>query len=400
MLKSLFGETSQQIERDKRFGIIYLAMLLLSLHWGIVLFVHSTYLGQFVDAKTIGTLFTIGSALTVFAFLFISRILQKLGNYKLTLGLTALEFVVLIGMGFATSLEIAVPLFILHQAIVPLILFNLDVFVESMTTTENRTGSKRGIMLTTMSLATAFAPLCAGFLIGDTNTPHFTMVYMLSAFFLIPFSVLIWRSFSTFTDAHYPQVEVLTGIRSFWIDRNLRFVFLAHFLLQLFFSWMVIYVPLYLATSIGMTWNVIGQILFVGLCAYVLFEYPIGKIADLYIGEKEMMIGGFIILGVSTAWISFLETAAIVPWMVTMFLTRIGASFVEATTESYFFKHTSGSDANIISFFRITRPLAIVGGALLGSLALLYMPFQYIFIALGLSMSLGILCSFFLVDTK
>ena len=99
-------------------------------------------------------------------------------------------------------------------------------------------------------------------------------------------------------------------------------------------------------------------------------------------------------------WISFLNTDEMIPWMVTMFLTRVGASFVETTTESYFFKHTTGSDANIISFFRITRPLAIIGGALLGSLALLYMPFQYIFVALGLSMSIGIVLSFFLVDTK
>jgi len=399
MLKSLVGEAKHCIGTTARFRIIYLAMLVLSLHWAVVLFVHSTYLGRFVNPESIGALFIIGSALTVFAFLFISRVLQKLGNYTLTLGLTAVEFVVLVGMAFADSLRVAVPLFILHQAIVPLILFNLDVFVENMIDGEEKTGSKRGVMLTLMSLASAFAPLGAGYLMG-TGEPRFTLVYIASALFLIPFALIIWRNFKTFADSPYPTVEVLSGMRGFWIDKNLRFVFLAHFLLQLFFAWMVIYVPLYLAKEVGLSWEAIGSVLFVGLLAYVFFEYPIGRVADLYIGEKEMMATGFFILAITTCWISFLNTAAVIPWMVTMFLTRVGASLVETTTESYFFKHTRGGDATIISFFRITRPLAIVFGALLGSLALLYMPFQYIFIALGLSMLIGIIFSLFIVDTK
>lgn len=399
MLKSLIGDTCRRVQIDTRFRVVYFAMLLLSLHWATVIYVNSTYLGQYVDDRVVGTLFTIGSALSIFAFLFVSRVLQKLGNYKLTLGLAAVEFCVLLGMGFATSMKVVVPLFILHQAIVPLLLFNLDVFVESMTSSEEKTGSKRGLILTIMSLASACAPLAAGYLIGGA-TPQFHFVYFASAAFLIPFILLIHTNFKTFRDSPYPSVEVFSGIRHFWIDKNLRFVFLAHFLLQLFFAWMVIYLPLYLATVVGISWSSIGAILFVGLFAYVIFEYPIGRIADLYIGEKEMMGAGFLILAVSTVWISFLNTTMIIPWMVTMFLTRVGASLVEATTESYFFKHTNGSDANIISFFRITRPLAIVLGALLGSLALLYMPFQYIFVALGLSMLIGIVFSFFLVDTK
>ena len=381
------------------FGVLSLATLILSLHWALVLYVHSTYLEQFVASEAVGTLFTIGSALTVLIFLFISRILQKLGNYKLTLGLAILEFVVLIGMSAADSLRTAVPLFILHQAIVPLLLFNLDVFVESFSQDEGRTGRQHGVMLTAMNIATACAPLVVGWLIG-VSSGSLKLAYLASALCMLPFIYVIYHNLKAFKDAPYRDVAVLEAMRTFWIDRNVRLVFLAHFLLQLFFAWMVIYVPLYLATEIGFSWDAIGSILFVGLLAYVLLEYPVGRIADLYIGEKEIMMAGFLILAVSTMWISFVDTVAIVPWMMTMFITRVGASFVEATTESYFFKHTSGSDANIISFFRITRPLAIVAGALLGSLALLYMPFQYIFVALGLSMLIGIIFSALLVDTK
>lgn len=83
-----------------------------------------------------------------------------------------------------------------------------------------------------------------------------------------------------------------------------------------------------------------------------------------------------------------------------MFVTRVGASLVEVTTESYFFKHTRSSDAQIISFFRITRPLSYILGAVVASLSLLYLPFGLMFVTLGLLMVLGIVCAFALPDTK
>ena len=398
MLKSLLADNGRHVIAHSRFFMVGVAMLILSLHWAFVLYVHSTYLKEFVSEKIIGGLFVAGSGLTVLAFLYIAPILRRFGNYKLTLGLAATEFCVLIGMGFINIPLVAILLFILHQAIVPLLLFNLDVFIENITTTEERTGTKRGIVLTLMSLATALAPLGTGFLLG--NSDNFSSIYFLSAACMIPFIGVVGYFFKGYPDARIPSVRIWEGIRSFWSDTDLRYVFCAHFLLQLFFTWMVIYVPLYLATVVGFEWDSIGIILFIALFAYVLFEYPIGRVADLYIGEKEMMAIGFLVLAISTCWIAFIGTPILIPWIVTLFLTRVGASFVETTTESYFFKHTKGADANIVGLFRITRPLAIVVGALLGSITLLFVEFPSMFIALGLTMILGIVFSFLIEDTK
>ncbi|MCA9354541.1 MAG: MFS transporter, partial [Candidatus Kaiserbacteria bacterium] len=139
-----------------------------------------------------------------------------------------------------------------------------------------------------------------------------------------------------------------------------------------FFMMMVVYTPLFLTKHIGFSWAEFGIIMFFAQLAYVVLEYPIGLIADRYIGEKEMMGIGFLILIISTSWMSFVSVASILVWSIIMFTTRVGASLVEVTTESYFFKQTKSSDAQIISFFRVTRPLAYIFGALAGSLALLY----------------------------
>ncbi|PIW96821.1 hypothetical protein COZ82_02880, partial [Candidatus Kaiserbacteria bacterium CG_4_8_14_3_um_filter_38_9] len=177
-------------------------------------------------------------------------------------------------------------------------------------------------------------------------------------------------------------------------------VFVAHFILQIFFSWTIIYIPLYLATEVGLNWLAISKIISVGLFAYVIFEYPIGVIADKYIGEKEMMAVGFFILTIAIASISFTAGVGILSWMLIMFMSRTGASLVETTTESYFFKKVQGEDANLMSLFRLLRPLANLAGALLGSISLIFLPFNLIFLVLALFMTGGIFVTTFLEDTK
>jgi MFS family permease len=123
-------------------------------------------------------------------------------------------------------------------------------------------------------------------------------------------------------------------------------------------------------------------------------------LADRWWGEKEMMAAGFAILALSSASIGFLAAVGTVGWMLVMFVSRIGASLVEVTTESYFFKQVKSGDAPLISLFRLTRPAANLAGALAGSLVLLVVPFPLLFILLGIIMVPGIMLAAYLVDTK
>jgi fucose permease len=163
---------------------------------------------------------------------------------------------------------------------------------------------------------------------------------------------------------------------------------------------MVIYTPLYLSQVIGFSWSEIGAIIFVGLMAYVLFEWPIGIIADRYIGEKEMMAVGFVIMAVSVSWFAFLTDASLLLWMVAMFISRTGASLVETTCESYFFKHAQSIDTHKISMFRMVYPFASIVGALTGSIALLFMPLNLFFVFVALCIVPGLFLTLLLRDTK
>lgn len=163
---------------------------------------------------------------------------------------------------------------------------------------------------------------------------------------------------------------------------------------------MVVFTPLYLVNTIGLSWAQFGIIMLFGQAAYVIFEYPIGIIADKYIGEQEMMGLGLMIMAVSTAWISFVNEPNVLMWILIMFITRIGASFVEVTTEVHFFKRTNSTDAQIISFFRVTRPLAYLVGAIISSIALLYLPFNLLFVVIAFLMIPAMFATLNIVDSR
>jgi MFS family permease len=136
------------------------------------------------------------------------------------------------------------------------------------------------------------------------------------------------------------------------------------------------------------------------LLPFVLFELPVGEMADEKYGEKEFLTMGFVIMGLSTIFISFVTVKIFWIWAALLFITRIGASFVEISSESYFFKQVNPEKTDVISFFRITRPLSFIVGPILATITLGFIPFEYIFIIIGSLMILGTKYSLVLKDTK
>jgi len=249
-----------------------------------------------------------------------------------------------------------------------------------------------------MAAAAMVAPLSISYLAGETS--NLIPVFWLAGATGIVYIIIIIAAFRRFYDPVYVKIDVRQLLEKCWRTFDIKMVLATHFILQIFFTWTVVFFPLYLASEIGLSWGAIGTIIATGLFAYTIFEYPIGILADDYWGEKEMMAVGFLILALTAAGITAMTSLLVWPWMLLMFISRIGASMVEVTTESYFFKKVQGEDAALMSIFRLMRPLGSVLGALLGSVALLFLPFQLIFLALSATLVVGIFMTLFIHDTK
>lgn len=381
------------------FLLVYLFSIVFTFQTALTLYTSSTYLEQFTSPTMVSLVYAVSAAGAIIASLLLPRLLGAIGNVLTTLLLMVLCTITLVIVGLAPSPIITILAFILFLILNPQIYLNIDVFLETITgKNEQNTGSQRGLLFAIVSLAIFLTSLSLGHIVGEQN--DLSRVYFLGAGVGVVCIMLIIARFRSFYDPEYQIIRVRDMLRDAMRDVNVRTVVIAQFLLQFFFAWAVIYVPLYLARDLQYDWDTIGLIIGAGLFAFVLFEYPIGLLADKKYGEKEMMAIGFVILALSSAAISFMAGASVLAWMSLMFISRLGASLVEVTTESYFFKHITGQEINLISLFRLTRPLANLVGALVGSLALLFLPFNLIFIVLAFIMIGGIFSTLVLTDTK
>jgi len=381
---------------SKMLSAVYLGSLLLAFHWYIILYINSSFLTSFVSESKVGLIYTIGSFLNLLFLLFIPKILKRTGNYRFIVFAITAEALSILGLALVDNIYLAIPLFILHQAVVPLILFSLDVFLEKYSPDENTTGGSRGIFLTLGSFALVISPLIASLVL--TNGDYWK-VYLLSALFLIPLLRLssVWKNESTDL---ITNTSILQTFRNLRRNKDLYLIWKSSFVLQVFYAFMVVYLPIYLHEYIGFDWTEIGGILTIMLLPFLLFEIPVGRLADKKFGEKEILSVGFIIGGVATIFLSTLQAPIFWVWALVLFTTRIGASFVEITTESYFFKHVKTSDADLISFFRVARPISFIVAPLITSILLPFLTYSSLFAILGIIMICGVVYSLRITDTR
>jgi len=375
---------------------IYMMGFVFSMALALPLYINSSFLNEFLSDKSIGLMYTLGSIISFFLLIAMPKILSKFGNYKTTLTFTVVSAALMFALAYFTNLYIVAPVFVLYLALLTLILFNFDIFLEKYSS-ESETGGIRGTFLTITNLAILASPVIAGAIL--TNGDYWK-IYLVGAIFMSGLILLLTLNFKDFEDPKYEQVPFMSTAKEVWKDRGMRSVFAANLLLRFFYAWMTIYTPLYLHEHIGFEWAQIGIIFTIMLIPFVLFEIPAGKLADTKFGEKEMLGLGFVIMAISTASLMFISEPIFWLWALVLFITRIGASMVEIMTETHFFKHVDGADTHIIGFFRNNRPIAYTVAPLFASAVLVFAEFNHLFLILGIIMLLGICFTMFLEDTK
>ncbi len=386
------------VTNNRGFGLLYVINFIISFHLFLIVYFNSNFLNsEGFSNSHVSVIYIIGSILNIGALFLLPKMLKKFGNYSSVLVLIALELVAFWTLAFTDNTQATLLAFIAYLLIYPLILVSFDVFLERMVSDESTTGSIRGIFLTITNSALIIAPLTAGFLLDGDG---FRNMYFIAGAFLIPLFIIIGWYFKGFTNLEYEQIQYRNVINEFKEKKDLRNIFISYFSLRLFFSFMVIYTPLFLHNTIGFSFSEIGILFAIMLLPFALFEIPLGKIADKWLGEKEILVAGFIIAGLSTMAIPFITTSSFVIWATVLFITRIGASAIEIMTESHFFKHVNGEDVDTISLFRMLRPLGYIAGPMLGFVFLSFIDIRFVFIIPSLILLLSIFPASNIEDTR
>lgn len=375
---------------------IYIATLFLSFHYYLTTYVNSSFLQQFVGDRGVGLIYTITGAISIFLFLLSSRILERFGSYKMMIWIVIIDIALLVLLVMSKEVFWIITIFTLHNSINPLLLLNLDNFLKS-SSKNSEIGEIRGIFLTVMNVIGVVSPIIVGSILIEGN---FNSLYLISALALLPLLYIVIRYFKKIQDNNFKHIHLTNGIKAFIADKNIRNIYVSNLFLQIFYSWVVIYVPLYLHETIGFSWQQLGLMISIALLPFVLLEIPIGKLADRKLGEKELLITGIIIASLGLYLISVPTNANFLLWTIILIISRIGASLMEITTESYFFKHINASNQNLIGTFRTAGPLGLIAGPIVGSLLLGFLDYRYIFAVFGFLMLFSIKFALSIKDTR
>lgn len=379
------------------FQVLYMMQFIVAITIALPTYINSSFLSTYATDSMVGLLYTGSSILTFFFMLLMPWILNRFGNYRTAFVVAVTSVLLTLGLAFLELPFSIYALFIVYVALTTVILFTMDVFIERYSS-DKHTGSIRGFFLTIANVAFVISPFIAGSIL--TNGDYWK-IYILATISMAAFLLILITNFRDFKDPKYDRVPFWDTFKEVMKKRDVALVFVTAIALRFFYAWMVIYSPLYLHETLGFAWNEIGIMFTVMLLPFVLFEIPAGKLADTKWGEKELLAGGFILTGITTAALSFITSTDMWVWTAALFATRIGASIIEIMTESYFFKKVDSTDTHIIGFFRNSRPLAYIIAPMIASGLLLILPLQYIFIAAGVLVVLfGLPATLMLKDTK
>jgi MFS family permease len=342
-------------------------------------------------------LFSIAALCAIVTLSYLERFLVRFGERRVMLtllGADALALLVLSWHGATPEIFsiIAITAFIGHYAIAIFILRAVfDIYFEEKSS-DTETGIFRGELLTAANVAWVLSPVVVSQLLFGND---FWKIYSIAFFVVMVLFALLYTRMPRRGVVVKPVFFVET-LKHAWHKKPIFYITMGNFLMHFFFSWMVIYLPIYLLETLGFTWENVGLILAVMLLPYVLIDIPLGFLVDKY-GERVFLFFGFLIMAVFTVPIGVISTGGFLFWSAILFTTRIGAAIVELTTDTYFFRHVGATDGNMIGFYRYAQPLAYVAGPLLASLLLfLNVTTQQLFLILSAIILFGTVLPFVL----
>lgn len=373
-----------------------MAGFLFSIPIALTSYINSSFLEGYINAYYVSILYVLSSVLTIIGMLQMEKILLRLGNRRATLWFSIILFFSLLLLAIGTNQLIIIPAFVLYWISASFIIATLDIFVEDFSK-NSAIGRFRGFYLSIINVAWVLAQMLSGSIIAKSS---FQGIYLISAMFMLLVVLIFVFFFHNFIDPKYKRVSIAKTIRLFIRNRNISKIYFIDLIIKFFYAWMVIYTPIYLNEYLGFSWGQIGFIFTIMLVPFVVLSFPLGKLSDK-IGEKKIMITGFLIMSLSTLAIPLITQSKVWLWVLILLCTRIGAAAAEAMAESYFFKVISEEDADEISFFRNISPVAYIIAPLLAIPVLFFIPsFKYLFFVLGAILLSAFFLSLRLKDVK
>lgn len=358
-----------------------------SAHFFLIIYIITPYLATFLPDSETGLVVSLGAIVTLSIFPFLPDLVRRYGTKRLAIFFSFVEVFVLAWLAVSPAPTPAFILIACAVATTPLINYQLDLLLEATIAKEGSTGRVRTLFLTAGNAAVVLSPLIAGLLLDSTDA--YWRVFAVAASSLLPFILLMMVK--DLPEGRPPRlVSVMEALPCLYRDKDLRAVVLSHGILQFFYHLAPLFIPLYLHHALHIPWSILGWMFTIMLVPFVTLEYPAGWLADRRWGDKEMLLAGFLIMGLGMSAIALItKDTMIILIAIILVVNRIGASLVEAMTEGHFFRRVSEADAVSVEIFRMTRPIAALIAPVVGSALLAMTGYRAMFFVTGILITIA-----------
>ena len=369
------------ILRNKLLLVTYMMTFLFALHYAIPVYATSSYLHMYFNSSMVSAIYMVGSILALIASINIARSVKKFHTYGFTFGVAIAEIVVITIFGHTQNIYLLPLFFVIHFVLQVLLNISLNIFIENFTI-HAKVGSVRGLFLAVFNLAVLVSPFIGGAILKHYS---FATLYTVAACMLIPYLFFLHKYLKHMREPAYHQIDLFGAARQAFKNKNLRAAIIGELVVSSFYATMIIYSPLYL-TNIGIPLTTYMMVILpFALIPLVVLPYELGYLADKKFGEKEMLIIGLLILAVTTFLFVVISTNAIWVWILLLITSRIGASFVETMSFTYYFKKVGAEDPSLTALFINMQGLGMLA---VGTVGVIVAPFlgerpQLMFVILG-----------------
>ncbi len=380
---------------EKKLNLLGFISFLFGFAQALLLYVTSDYFSQKLGSHNVSSFYFIAYVVALVGLLNMHKLVKILGKAGAFFLFFLLQIYLLFALVFVKNPLLGSILMMSYIIVNYFAWTILDVIIEQYSE-DKKSGRIRGFHLMILSAGILIGPFLSTKILSSFEFNGLFIATLILNCLMLIVSLVGLRGvngrFSGKLTVRDIGMKVLT-------NKDVLNIYMISLALESFYALMIVYMPLYLL-GLGFSWQQIGIAFTIMLIPFVALEYPIGILADEKFGEKEMIIGGLLIMGLSSLSIYFIHSNSIFIWAAILLVTRIGAASVEILRDSYFYKKIDGRDVDLISFFRTTRAVAYLLATGLSAMLLIIAPMKYIFLLIAVMVLIGIYPAFRLVDNK
>lgn len=360
-----------------------------------LLYIISSYFAALSGEGLVGGFYLVVYIVVLLGLMYLQPLLHRFGSVRLLLFFYSVLIICSVYLSLVGLYWVGAAVLLLFLISSNLIGPVTDIILEDFSS-DQLSGRIRGLYLTILNAGLLLAPFVSTWVLSQYGYSGVFSVITAGYALVLVVAMVGLRSHRVYS---HQRIRFIDTLRKVIQRPNLLAIYAISWILEFFYVVMIVYSPL-LLLSYGYTWTDIGFIFTIMLIPFVLIQYPLGLMADKRFGEKELLFACLVLMAITSLLVAWAGRETVLFWSILLFTTRIGAAGIEVLRDSYFYKQITSADADIVAFFRTSRPTANIFAALIGVFFLAIFPSAGLFLLVGALATAGCFIVFLLRDSQ